>query len=177
MTNNPSEDARTRERDERTGKSRVGVLLIVLVGAILAGAAVVSTAAVRSHGGHGFRGHFNHDPELAREHAEFAASWVLSRIDATDEQQEEVKAIIGRSVDELTALAEQHRQGREAWIAELSKPTIDRAALDELRRTQLELADVASERVVEALANAAEVLTPEQRIQLVEMAARFHDRQ
>jgi Spy/CpxP family protein refolding chaperone len=178
MNNNPSENARTRERDERTGKSRIGVLLIILVGAILAGAAVVTVqAAGWSHGSHWLRGHFGHDPELARERAEFAASWVLSRIDATDEQQEEVKAVIGRSVDEFTALAEQHRQSREAWLAELSKPTIDRAALDQLRQSQMELADAVSERVVEALADAAEVLTPEQRVQLIEMAERFHDRE
>ncbi len=126
MNLNNSEDVRSKEGTGRSRKFRVGILLIVLVGSVLAGGAIVSTrAAGWSHGGRGHHEQFSHDPELARERAEFAASWVLGRIDATDEQQEQVKAIIGRSVDDLTALAEQHRQSREAWVAELSKPTID----------------------------------------------------
>jgi len=177
MNLNNSEDVRSKESTGRSRKFWVGALLTALVGTILAGGAIVSTqAAGWSHEGHGHRGHFGHDPELARERAEFAASWVLGRIDATDEQQEQVKAIIGRSVDDLMALAEQHRQSREAWIAELSKPTIDRAALDQLRQGGIETADAATVRVVEALADAAEVLTPEQRAELIEMAERFHSR-
>jgi Spy/CpxP family protein refolding chaperone len=38
----------------------------------------------------------------------------------------------------------------------------------------LQLADVASSRLVEAIADAAEVLTPEQRAKLGELAARWH---
>ena len=64
----------------------------------------------------------------------------------------------------------------EAWRAELSKPTIDRVALEQLRTEGIELADTASTRLVEALADAAEVLTPEQRAELMEMADRFHER-
>ncbi|HSF19932.1 MAG TPA: periplasmic heavy metal sensor [Vicinamibacteria bacterium] len=175
MKRNPDEEVRRNGGTDGSRRFRLGVLLSLALGAIMAGAAVVSTqAASWSHVGRGFRGHFGHDPELARERAEFAASWVLSRIDATDEQQERVKAIIGRSADDLAALVEQHRQSREAWVAELSKPTIDRAALEELRRAEMELADAATARVVDALAEAAEALTPEQRAQLIEMAERFH---
>jgi len=165
----------SKERKDRPWHFRFGILLAVLVGSIVTGLAIVSTqAAGGSHGGLGFGRHFRHDPEIARERAEFAASWVLSRVGATDEQQQQIKAIIGSSVDDLALLAEQHRQSRDTWIAELSKPTIDRAALEQLRQNGMETADAATERLVEALADAAQVLTSEQRTQLIEMADRFH---
>ena len=176
MTLNPSEDVRSKEDTGRSRKFWVGMLLIGFVGSVLAGGAIVSTqAAGWSHGGR-HRGHLGHDPELARKRAEFAATWVLSRIDATDEQQEQVKAILGRSVDELTTLAAQHRQNREAWVAELARPTIDRTALEQLRQNGIGTVDAATTRLVQALADAAEVLTPEQRAELIEMAERFHNR-
>ena len=175
MNLNNSEDVRSNKGTGRSRKFWVGALLTALVVSILAGGAIVSTqAAGWSHRGLGHRGHFGHDPELTRERTEFAASWVLGRNDATDEQQEQVKAIIGRSVDDLTMLVEQHQQSRDAWVAELSKPTIDRAALEQLRQAGIESADAATTRVVEALADAAEVLTPEQRTELIQMAERFH---
>jgi len=164
-----------------TARSRVlwvGVILAGLVGAVAIGGAAVSTHAKVtgwSHGGHG-HGQFLQDPALAREHAEFATSWVLGRVDASDEQEDQVKAIIGASVDDLALLAQQHQQNRDAWTAELSKPTIDRAALEQLRQNGLALADEATGRLVQALADAAEVLTPDQRAELIEMAERFHHR-
>ena len=177
MQSKAENDTRTGTTDPRKHRTGWGILFMVLVGVILTGVAVVSTqGAVRRHFGHGRTGHLLQDPELARERAEFATSWVLSRIDATDEQQQEIKAIIGNSMDDFTALVEQHRQSHEAWIAELSKPTLDRAALEQLRKEGIDTADAASKRFVDALADAADVLTPEQRIELIEMAHRFHGR-
>ena len=55
----------------------------------------------------------------------------------------------------------------------LEQPTIDRAALEQIRATELQRAETASSRVVQAIADAAEVLTPEQRIELIRLAAQF----
>ncbi len=82
--------------------------------------------------------------------------------------------MVGSSFDEIWPLAEQHRTNRKALVTELSQTTIDRAAIEEIRKAELELAEQASSRLVDALANVAEVLTPEQRNELIEQAQRFH---
>ena len=45
----------------------------------------------------------------------------------------------------------------------LTQPSVDRAAIEAFRAEQIALADAASKRIAQALADAAEVLTPEQR--------------
>ena len=98
------------KRKHRSTGFWVFVLIAGLVGAVLVGGAFVSTQASGffGHSGHERRGHFTRDPEMARQHAEFAASWVLGRIDATDDQKEQVQAIVGNDVEDLVALAQQH---------------------------------------------------------------------
>ena len=54
------------------------------------------------------------------------------------------------------------QRGREL----LTQPTVDRAAIEALRAEQMALADAASKRFAQALGDAAEVLTPEQRRKL-----------
>ena len=76
----------------------------------------------------------------------------------------------------MAAGVDQHQINREAFVAELSKPTLDRDALEQLRQNGLEMADQASTRLVSAVADAAEVLTPEQRNELIELAQKFHER-
>ena len=58
-------------------------------------------------------------------------------------------------------------------MAALKQPTVDRAALKEIRTAELQLADSASDRLLNAIADAADALTPEQRGKLAEMADRF----
>jgi Spy/CpxP family protein refolding chaperone len=156
-----------------------GVLAAGLLAALVAGGAILSVPLVSAASGWWARsGHWGHhgefDPERARERAEFAAGWVLRLVDASEEQEQRVSAILGESVDDLVPLSERHRQNRAALMAELARPRIDRGAIEEIRAAELELADVASRKLVETFADIAEVLTPEQRAELIELAERFH---
>ena len=58
------------------------------------------------------------------------------------------------------------REGREALIEALTRETVDREALEALRQNKLATADRASQRLLTALADAADVLTPVQRQEL-----------
>ncbi len=101
-------------------------------------------------------------------------SYVLQRY-GTPEQHEQITAIVTAALEDLGGLREQHHEQGRAFAAEMRKPTIDRAAIEELRQQGLELAEEGSRRLVEGLADAAELLTPEQRNELVELVERFHE--
>jgi protein CpxP len=126
--------------------------------------------------GHGCWGHKRTSamtPEERTARADFATQWVLSRVDATDEQKKRVQAIVQDAIKDLSEVREQHMKNRQAFMDALSQPTVDRAALQQIRQSEIQLAESASDRFVTAIADAADVLTPEQRGKLVEMANQF----
>jgi Spy/CpxP family protein refolding chaperone len=154
-------------------------------GAALAGLAALATLAPRAWALHGLAGHGRNgfgaqilkDPEAAKRHAGMAVEWALRGVDATDEQMQQARRIAERLVDELGPIAAKHREHREAIAREIAKPEIDRAALEQLRRQELTLADQASKLAVDSFADLGEVLTPQQRQELVAFAHRFHGTQ
>ncbi len=125
--------------------------------------------------GHGFGARLLSDPAAVKQHAGLAVEFVLRGVNGTDEQRQRARQITDRLIDQLGPLAQQHRQIHDAAMAELAKPQIDRQALEKLRREMIGLADQASKAVVSAVADLGDVLTPEQRSQLLEFARRFHD--
>ncbi|MFI4943365.1 MAG: Spy/CpxP family protein refolding chaperone [Burkholderiales bacterium] len=157
-----------------------------LGGGALAGlaafAAVAPQAWAHAFSGHGFGGHGHRgfgaqilkDPDAAKRHASMAVEWVLRGVGATDQQKQQAKTIGERLVDELAPLAAKHHENRRAIAHALSSAEIDREALEQLRRQELTLADQASKLAVDALADVGEVLTPQQRQELVNFAHRFH---
>lgn len=98
---------------------------------------------------------------------------VLSKLDATPDQQADVKAIVESLRTDLAALRGDERLGPRTVIAELAKPNVDRAALEALRMEHIGRAEQASQRIVQAMADAAESLTPEQRARLPEILPAF----
>jgi protein CpxP len=116
----------------------------------------------------GWGGHHRMSPEAAKEHAQIATKFALRGIDASEIQQERVDKVVGGAIDDLFRLKEKHRANREALAAQLGGASIDRAALEEIRKSEMALADEASRTFVQALADAAEVLSPEQRQALID---------
>jgi protein CpxP len=95
-------------------------------------------------------------------------------VDATDTQKQQLAPIVKGAVRDLLPMRERMRDARMQAVALLSQPTVDRAALEALRANQLQLAEQASRRVTQALADAADVLTPEQRKALADRIGRWH---
>lgn len=150
-----------------------------LIALLLAGGLAAAKAGPFGRAVHGWWGSHWHregpfDPVEARQHAEYAASWVLRSVHATEDQQARVREIVGNLVDGIAPLAPAHQENRQAFLAELSNPTVDRAGLERIRQSELDLAASASTQLVNALADISEVLTPEQRGELLEAVERFH---
>ena len=164
-------------------KSRIvyGLVGAGVLGALFA-ARPIAAAIQDGAGRHGrFSAHFGRwgghgpaNPEALKEHAGMATKWVLRDIEASDEQQERVTKIVSGAIDDLFRLKEKHQGNRQAFADQLGAASLDRAALEEIRKSEIALADEASKRLVQALADASEVLTPEQRLALVERAHRLH---
>jgi len=89
-------------------------------------------------------------------------------IDATEAQRAQLGPIVKQAATELLPLRDRMREARRQAMALLAGESIDRAAIEVLRAEQLQLADVGSKRLADAIADAAEVLTPEQRKQAAE---------
>ena len=143
------------------------------------GGAVVMSADAWSHwgrwGGGGHKGH-HADPARWKGHMEDHALFWLDRVDATDEQREAVRTIVGQAFDDLSDAVGEHRALRREWLTELERPELDAGALEALRTRHLALVDGKSRRALEAIVEAGSVLTAEQRAELVSMLSWHRDR-
>jgi Spy/CpxP family protein refolding chaperone len=149
---------------EGTGwRSRVvigGIALVALAGAGIA-------AAQSGDFGRG-GGHFMHSSWGGRGFAERRLDYVLEAIKATPEQSEKIKTIVGNARDDMRATREGFVDARDRFADILGAATIDRAAAEKLRSERVQAIDEASKKLAAAMLDAAEVLTPEQRSELLQ---------
>ena len=159
-------------------RARTAALLaaVFAVGA-LGGGAVVTATDAWSHWGRwgGPMGHHG-SPEKWKGHMEDHALLWLDRVDATDEQREAVRTIVGEAFDDLSGAVGEHRALRREWLTELERPELDAGALEAMRARHVALVDGKSRRALEAIVEAGSVLTAEQRAELVSMLSGHRDR-
>ena len=145
--------------------------LFAAIGSVFA----VAGAKVMAHGhGHGFGP--GGDPEMMRKMGETGLRHMLSRAGASDEQQAKVVAIMDAAFKDLQPMREQHLAARKSLAELMARPTVDRAGLEAIRAEQMRLAETASKRMTQAMADSAEVLTPEQRTKLAGRMQHFGGR-
>ena len=101
--------------------------------------------------------------------ADRAVRHVAIELDATPEQQQKLQAIAKSAVTDLAPLRDKVRTTREKVRDLLTASTVDRAAIEKLRAEQVATMDALSKRIAQAVGDAAEVLTPEQRRKLGDM--------
>ena len=150
-------------------QTRTRKLFLEIGLAALLGLGIVAAAGVASTRPWGH----DRDPDRMKKHADFAVEYALREVDATPEQIAQVKAIVGGALAQLEDAHAQHVANRDALVAALSQPEISRDAVQAIRAQELALADTASTQLVDALVDAAAVLTPEQRTELIELAREF----
>lgn len=98
----------------------------------------------------------------------------LTAVDATPEQKTRIHEIMRGAMASMGPLHERLGSTHADLHRILLAPVIDRAALEKLRAERIADIDQASRSLVGALADAAEVLTPEQRAKLGQMMMQEH---
>jgi Spy/CpxP family protein refolding chaperone len=151
-----------------TGKTGSARRFLKWGGAIVLGAALVGgTAVAWAHSRWG-------DPSKIATHIEHRVRNTLEDVGATAAQQDQVAEIFKTAAQDLRALKDQHRSGHAELHEILAGPSLDRNRLEMLRVEHIALADEASKRITLALADAAEILTPEQRAAVADKMAKRH---
>jgi periplasmic protein CpxP/Spy len=140
------------------------ILTTLMLAAALSGAIASRAVSQHAYGPHMLWGPF--DPARVEDRADRMTRHVAIEIDATNEQQEKLRAIVKSAVKDLLPLREKALINRQRAQSLLTQPSIDRAAIEALRSEQMALADTASRRLAQAIGDAAEVLNPEQRRKL-----------
>lgn len=138
-------------------------------------AALFASATAMAHPGFGGFGG-GRDLQSSQEWAELAARQMLRKVDATSEQQAKIGAIVAAAVKDIQPLREQARAARGDAMKLMGAPTVDWAAAEQLRLGQIALHEQISKRMMQAMLDAAEVLTPQQREKLAKVMAERHHR-
>lgn len=94
-------------------------------------------------------------------------------VDASTEQKSKINAIAQRAADDIFALRQKHLEARKQVVETLAAATVDRAKLEALRADQMKLAETATKRVTDAVADIADILTPAQRADLGQRVERW----
>jgi protein CpxP len=146
---------------KRRGLVALGITA-VLAGAVgIAWAAGVGPAAF----GHGFC-----KPGMARDFAEFRIHKALQKVDASPAQEQQIMAIVDGLFARHQAMTAVHRELHQRLLAALTGPTVDRAAIEAVRREAVTRIDQGSKDLATAVGEIADVLTPAQRQQLAALA-------
>ena len=95
-------------------------------------------------------------------------------IDASDAQKAQITPMVKQAVSDLLPLHAQLQAAHAQAVQGLTQSPVDRTALETARVAHLQLADQASKRLVQLIADVSDVLTPAQRDALAEHLKQLH---
>ena len=158
----------------RTRRPWRGFAIASVIGGLVAGLGGLAHAQGVGWGGRGWHGFDESNPQAMQRRAEARVKWMLADIDASEAQQKKIADIMTANMRDLQPLRRQLRDARWQAMELLAQPQIDRGALEALRAQQAQAMDQISRRITQSLADAAEVLTPDQRAKLAERMRERH---
>ena len=122
------------------------------------------------HGGMGRDMMFRGSPE----HIGRTVDFMLDGLHATDAQRSQIKQIAVQAAADVKTQMMAGKGLRQRGMQALTAPSVDAAAVEQVRQQMLQQHDQMSRRVMQAMLDVAKVLTPEQRATIGE---RMRDRQ
>src|ERR1700688_4793317 len=146
---------------------------LVIAGAPLVGGVAALANGTGMGGWHpGMSG--THSAADVTAHVDHMLKHLYVEIDATDAQKAQIAPLVKQAVDDLLPLHSQLHTAHAHIMRALTQPTVDRAALEAARAEHLQLADQASKRFIQPIADVGDVLTPQQRKALADHLERLH---
>jgi len=161
----------TNDKDGNKLISRRRGLWVGLTLMAVAGVTALSTAQAHGFpGGGGWR----HGGGGPGEFMQRRIQRMLDKVGATDAQKAQIKAIWDGVKPEMKALHEQKEQLRKQIAQTAAAPTIDTARIEQLRQQSVQLVDKTSVVLTRGLVGTAQVLTPDQRKQVLAEMEKHH---
>jgi len=149
-------------RPRRSPFNRITVIAFLAGAALAGGVAALAGAAGMNEWHHGMMGGAPGAAEVSA-HVDRALKHLYAQVGASDAQKAQIAPLVKQAVDDLLPLHDQLRAAHMQAIDALTEPSIDRNALEAARAAHLELADRASKRFMQLVADVGDVLTPAQR--------------
>jgi protein CpxP len=151
---------------------RMTFAIIVAAATLVGGVAAVAGAAGACGWHHGIMS--GHNAADVSAHVDQMLKHLYVEIDATDAQKAQITPLVKQAVSDLLPLHTQLQAAHTQAVQGLTVSPVDRTALEAARVTHLQLADQASKRLVQLLADVSDLLTPAQRDALAAHFKQMH---
>lgn len=161
-------DDASRNLPRRSRRRGFGVAaLVILLTAGFAGVLATNAWSNRFGGHCGFMSGSS-DPARAERRAAVFADHIADRAEATTEQREKLVAVARTAAKDIAPLRQKMQDARKQGVEAFTQSTVDRARIEQLRAEQVANVEAISKRMTQAIADAADVLTPDQRKKLAD---------
>ena len=150
-------------------------VIAFVAGAALAGGVGVTALAGGMNGcSHGMMMGGAHGAADVSAHVDHMLKHLYVEIDATDAQKAKIDPLVKQAVSDLIPLHSQLDTAHNQVMQAMTQTPVDRASLEAARVEHLQLADQASKRFVQLIADVGDVLTPAQRKALSDHLEHMH---
>lgn len=142
------------------------------IAAILLGSALVAGAGAYAVDRHqDMQAMHGSDPSA---HIDHMLKHLYVDLDVTDAQKAQIDPLVKQAMADLKPLHMQLNDAHTKALQALTQPAMDRAALEAGRAQAMQLADQASKRVTQLVADVGDILTPAQRQKLADHLKKMH---
>jgi Spy/CpxP family protein refolding chaperone len=156
-----------KENSKCKGRGKVAIGILLVVALVIGGLSYAAYASpFEGHFGK-WRGHHEMTVEDVTDYANFFVKRFSKKIDATPEQTAALEKTLHNVIPDMMALKEKKRAIHKQVVTALSADKVDRVALEKIRAQGLKVADEASKLLVDTTASVSEILTPDQRAELM----------
>jgi protein CpxP len=152
--------------------SRMTFAIVIACATLVGGVAALANGTGTCGWHHGMSG--THSAADVTAHVDHMLKHLYVEIDATDAQKAQITPLVKQAVNDLLPLHTQLQAAHTQAIQGLTASPVDRTALEASRVAHLQLADQASKRLVQLMADVSDVLTPAQRSALAAHLKQMH---